>query len=137
MFSDKKKQKPDYSKEQNKISQGTKLVGDISSEGSFRIEGELEGNLKVKGKVVIGETGFIDGDVICENADIEGHFKGNLKVNACLNLKSTANINGEVITDQLIVEAGASFNATCQMSGNVKSLEDEQKKSKSQKTKTA
>lgn len=136
MFSDKNK-KPDFSKEQNKIAQGTTLKGDIESEGSFRIEGELIGNLNIRGKVVIGESGVVDGEVICENADIEGTFKGRLKVNTCLNLKGTAHISGEVITDQLIVEAGASFNATCQMSGAVKTLEDGRKKSKQQGSKTA
>jgi cytoskeletal protein CcmA (bactofilin family) len=123
MFSDKKK-KPDFSKEQNKIAQGTCLKGDIESEGSFRVEGVLQGNLNLKGKVVIGETGIINGEVNCENADIEGTFDGKLKVNSCLNLKTTAKISGEVITDQLVVEAGATFNATCQMSGAVKTLED-------------
>lgn len=136
MFSDKNK-KPDYSKEQNKIAQGTILKGDIESEGSFRIEGELQGNLNLKGKVVIGETGIIKGEVICENADIEGTFEGKLKVNTCLNLKSTANISGDVITDQLVVEAGASFNATCQMSGAVKTLEDGRPSKQKQGSKTA
>lgn len=135
MFSDKNK-KPDFSKEQNKIAQGTTLQGDINSEGSFRIEGELIGNLNIKGKVVIGESGIIEGEVVCENADIEGTFKGKLKVNACLNLKSTAQISGEVITDQLVVESGALFNATCQMSGAVKTLKDG-RQSKQKESKTA
>ena len=137
MFSDKKKQKPDFSKEQNKISQGTTLTGNIVSEGSFRIEGELDGNIEISGKVVISETGIIKGEVVCENADIEGHFEGKLKVKNCLTLKSTGNINGEVVVDQLVVEAGAKFNATCQMSGQVKSLEDERQKSKAKQSKTA
>jgi cytoskeletal protein CcmA (bactofilin family) len=136
MFSDKNK-KPDFSKEQNKIAQGTILTGDIQSDGSFRIEGEVKGNLDVKGKVVIGETGTITGEVICENADIEGTFDGKLKVKVCLTLKNTAKISGEVITDQLIVDAGASFNATCQMSGAVKTLEDGRKEAKKQQSKTA
>jgi cytoskeletal protein CcmA (bactofilin family) len=135
MFSDKYK-KPDFSKEQNKIAQGTTLNGNIDSEGSFRIEGELIGTLNIKGKVVIGESGLIDGEIICENADIEGTFKGKLKVNKCLNLKATARIIGEVITDQLVVEAGASFNATCQMSGAIKTLEDG-RQSKKEGSKTA
>ena len=137
MFSDKNK-KQDLSKEQNKIAQGTTLKGDIVSEGSFRIEGELHGNLNLKGKVVIGETGIIKGEVVCENADIEGTFEGKLKVNDCLTLKSMAKISGQVVTDQLVVEAGASFNATCQMSGAVKTLDDGRKESKKQKkSKTA
>ncbi len=136
MFSDKKKQS-DFSNEQNKIAQGTVLTGDISSDGNFRVEGEVNGNLNIKGKVVIGETGRVNGEIISENADIEGSFEGKLKVNTCLNLKSTAVINGEVITDQLIVEAGATFNATCQMSGAVKTLEDGRSSKQKQESKTA
>lgn len=136
MFSDKKKQS-DFSNEQNKIAQGTVLTGDISSDGNFRVEGEVNGNLNIKGKVVIGETGRVNGEIISENADIEGSFEGKLKVNTCLNLKSTAVINGEVITDQLIVEAGATFNATCQMSGAVKNLEDGRSSKQKQESKTA
>ena len=135
MFSDKNK-KPDFSNEQNKIAQGTILKGDIDSKGSFRIEGELIGNLNLEGKVVIGETGIIKGEVICENADVEGTFDGKLSVKTCLNLKSTSRITGEVITEQLVVEAGASFNATCQMSGAVKTLEDG-RPNKQKRTKTA
>ena len=137
MFSDKKNPKADFTKEQNKISQGTTLTGDITSEGSFRIEGELEGNLNIKGKVVIGDTGLIKGEVVCENADIEGRLEGRLTVNTCLTLKSTANINGEVVTDQLVVESGATFNATCQMKGNVKTLESDQKSTRKKEAKVA
>ncbi len=145
MFSDKNKKpdfskeqnkKPNFSKEQNKIAQGTTFKGDITSEGSFRVEGELIGNLNIKGKVVIGETGVIDGEVICESADIEGTFKGKLKVNIC-HFKNSARISGEVVTDELVVDAGASFNATCQMSGALKTPEDGQKEAKKQQTKTA
>jgi len=136
MFSDKKKQ-PDFSNEQNKIAQGTVLTGDISSDGNFRVEGEVNGNLHIKGKIVIGETGRVNGEILSENADIEGGFEGKLKVNTCLNLKSTAVINGEVITDQLVVEAGATFNATCQMSGAVKTLEDGTQSKAKQESKTA
>ena len=137
MFSDKKKQKSDFSKGQNKISQGTTLTGNIVSEGNFRIEGKLDGNIDITGKVVISETGMIKGEVVCENADIEGHFEGKLKVKTCLTLKSTANITGDVVADQLIVESGAKFNATCQMSDHVKSLEDEREKPKQKQSQTA
>ena len=38
----------------NIIAQGTKIQGDIDSSGDFRIEGILNGTVKVKGKIVIG-----------------------------------------------------------------------------------
>ena len=136
MFSEKQKSsKEDLSKEQNKIAQGTSYNGDITSQGSFRIEGKVEGAIKTSGKVVIGKTGEVEGEITCESADIEGAFKGDISVNATLVLRSTANVNGKANIDKLSVEPGAVFNATCTMKGAVKDLGSESKRSKGEKTK--
>lgn len=131
MFSENKKSMPihtDYSKEQNKIALGTKILGDIIAQGEFQIEGTIEGNLKTPGKVVVGKTGFIDGKIECESADVEGKFSGNLMVSETLTLRATSVIEGEVSVGKLAVEPGATFNATCTMKGGVKSLKDERRK---------
>ncbi|MBQ0735301.1 bactofilin family protein [Aquimarina celericrescens] len=127
MFSDNKKgrdQGPmtDFSRNQNKISEGTKMVGDIVAEGGFRIEGTIEGTFKTTGKVVVGKSGFIQGTLECSDADFEGKFSGNLVVSNTLSLKPTAHIEGEVTVGKLAVEPGANFNASCSMKGGVKSL---------------
>ena len=127
MFSDKKTETVDYSKNQNKISEGTKIVGDISSKGGFRIEGEIEGNVVTEGRVVVGRTGSINGTLVCEDADFEGKFNGKMTIAGTLTLKSSANIDGDVIIGKLAVEPGATFNATCSMKGAVKSLNSEER----------
>ncbi|MAB48754.1 bactofilin family protein [Winogradskyella sp. MH6] len=135
MFSsDNKKSKYTLSMEtstqQNIIAQGTKIVGDIASEGPFRIDGTVEGNVKTSGKVVIGKSGYIKGTLQGENADFEGKFSGKLILSGTLSLKSTAHIEGEVHTSKLAVEPGATFNATCSMKGTVKALPNETAKPK-------
>jgi len=124
MFTDTKKPKEtiDYSKNQNKISEGTKIVGDIVSKGGFRIEGLIEGNVKTDGRVVVGRTGGIIGTLVCENADFEGKFSGKMTITDTLSLKSSAEVEGDVILGKLSVEPGANFNATCAMKGSVKSM---------------
>ncbi len=130
MFSDNKKGRDqaltDFSKNQNKISEGTKIVGDIVSEGGFRVEGTIEGTFKTTGKVVVGKSGFIQGTLECSDADFEGKFSGNLLISGTLSLKPTAHIEGEVSVGKLAVEPGANFNASCTMKGNVKSLGNKQ-----------
>ena len=118
------------STQQNIIAQGTKIVGDIASEGPFRIDGTVEGNVKTSGKVVIGKSGLIKGTLQGENADFEGKFSGKLILSGTLSLKSTAHIEGEVHTSKLAVEPGATFNATRSMKGTVKALPNEPVKSK-------
>lgn len=129
MFSsDQKKSKQttmETSTQQNIIAQGTKIVGDIASQGPFRIDGTIEGNVKTSGKVVVGKSGFIKGTLQGENADFEGKFSGKLILSGTLTLKATAHIEGEVHITKLAVEPGATFNATCSMKGTVKSLTNE------------
>ena len=127
MFSDKKNETVDYSKNQNKISEGTKIVGDITSQGGFRIEGEIEGNVITEGRVVVGPTGSINGTLVCQDADFEGKFVGKMTISGTLTLKSSANIDGDVVIGKLAVEPGATFNATCSMKGAVKSLNSEER----------
>jgi cytoskeletal protein CcmA (bactofilin family) len=132
MFSEKKSAvNSDLTKEQNKIAQGTVFKGSIESKGSFRIEGQVIGNISTPGKIVVGKTGYIEGEIDCEHADFEGQFKGQLKVKSRLTLRETAKIEGEVFTDKLSIEPGAVFNATCTMKGGVKSITDNAKKEKS------
>ncbi len=114
--------------QQNIIAQGTKIVGDIASQGPFRIDGTIEGNVKTSGKVVVGKSGFIKGTLQGENADFEGKFSGKLILSGTLSLKATAHIEGEVHITKLAVEPGATFNATCSMKGTVKSLTNESAK---------
>lgn len=117
MFSDKKEKKKglEPSAAQNRINEGTKLKGDISSTGFFRIDGSVEGNVKTPSKVVLGKLGVIIGTLSCESADIEGKFEGNLQVSGTLTLRSTAIVDGDVIVGKLAVEPGATLNASCIM----------------------
>lgn len=117
MFSEKKEKKKivEPSATQNRINEGTKIKGDISSTGFFRIDGSVEGNVKTPSKVVLGKMGVIIGTLSCESADIEGRFEGNLQVSGTLTLRSTAVIDGDVIVGKLAVETGATLNASCVM----------------------
>ena len=133
MYSDNKKGKGNVESlsQQNIISQNTKMIGDLSSEGPFRIDGTIEGNLKTPGKVVVGKTGLINGTLEGTNADFEGSFSGKLILSGTLTLKASARIEGEVVVGKLAVEPGATFNATCSMKGAVKELTGERKTEKS------
>lgn len=124
MFSEQKKAKMavETYTQQNSIAQGTTITGDIISDGDFRIEGTVQGNIKTPGKVVIGKTGVVNGTLKSANADIEGKFSGKLLLSDTLSLKSSAHVEGEVEVGKLAVEPGATFNATCAMKGALKEL---------------
>lgn len=100
----------------NMLGAGTTIKGDIQSNGDFRIDGTLIGSINSKGKIVIGTTGNVEGEVTCRNADISGKVKAQVTVSELLTLKATAKISGEIITSKLSIEPGAKFSGTCNMS---------------------
>lgn len=101
----------------NLLAGGTSVKGDIKTNGDFRIDGTLHGTINSKGKIVVGASGIIEGEMICQNADISGNVKANIIVSELLSLKSTAVINGDLVTNKLSIEPGAKFTGTCRMDG--------------------
>lgn len=103
----------------NLIGTGTHLTGEVKSNGDFRIDGSLKGNIEVKGKLVVGQQGVIEGDITCQNADISGYIKGRINVTELLTLKSTAKLHGDITTTKISIEPDAQFTGTCSMNGGV------------------
>jgi cytoskeletal protein CcmA (bactofilin family) len=99
----------------NTIGKGTSIKGDVKSNGDFRIDGELNGSIQSDGKIVIGATGTVHGEVNCQNADISGTVEANIKVKELLSLKASCNVNGDIVTNKLAIEPGARFSGTCSM----------------------
>jgi len=99
----------------NLIGQGTEITGDIVCNGDLRIDGILTGNISSKGKIVIGESGKIKGEISCKNSDISGFVEGKVTVIELLSLKTTARINGDISTSKLAIEPGARFTGYCEM----------------------
>ncbi len=102
----------------NLISSGTDITGDIKSGGDLRIDGTLNGNLNTKGKVVIGPTGKVNGEVVCKNSEVSGTVEGKITVHQLLILKVSSKIFGDIVTAKLSIEPGAIFSGNCKMSDN-------------------
>jgi cytoskeletal protein CcmA (bactofilin family) len=101
----------------NIIGTGTKIVGDIDTNGDLRVDGTIEGNIQSRGKLVLGTAGNIKGTIKCVNAEISGLFDGKMEVSELLSLKSTSTFKGEMMVAKLSIEPGAIFNGTCTMAG--------------------
>ncbi len=106
----------------NSLAQGTSVKGDISAESDFRIDGKLDGNLKSKGRLIIGGSGEVRGEVNCQNAVIEGSFDGTLNVTELLVVKESARVTGEITVGNVNVESGAVFNVSCNTGASVKKM---------------
>lgn len=115
MFNKREENSASNPKSMNQLGPGTTIIGEINSDSDIRIEGTVKGNVMSKGKIVLGESGLIDGDIRSENAYLEGRINGRVEVSDLLILSKTAFINGDIVIKKLVVEEGAKFNGKCTM----------------------
>lgn len=121
----------------NSISEGSILTGDLNSSSDIRIDGSLKGSVKTEGKLVLGESGVIEGQVFCQTAVISGEIKATINVSELLTLKATAKLTGEIIATQLAIEPGAIFSGKCSMGPVIKNINDSSESFNSNEEKTA
>ena len=99
----------------NLLSTGTVVKGEIKVNGDFRIDGIFIGSINCKGKIVVGATGVIEGEINCQNADFSGEVKAIVKVAELITLKESAKFTGDISTNKLAIEPGAKFSGNCVM----------------------
>ena len=124
MFTTKEEKKvaEEISNSSNVIGKGTTLEGNIETFGNIRIEGRVNGNIKSKAKIALGNSSHVEGNITAQNADIEGTVKGKIDIAETLVLKASAVVHGDISTGKLVVEPGAVFNGTCKMGAAIKDI---------------
>jgi len=99
----------------NNLVKGTVIDGNITSQSDIRIDGRVNGNINCQAKLVIGPSGYVEGEITCQNAVIEGHVVGNIRAEQKLKLSRSAALNGKITTGSLDIEPGAAFNGACEI----------------------
>lgn len=110
----------------NIITSGTLIKGDITASGDFRLDGTLEGNIQLNGKLVVGDSGVVNGNILCVNANIIGTVNGNLSVKELLSLNATARVKGDILINKLSIEPGAVFTGKCRMLDEVRQQQEQE-----------
>ncbi len=123
----------------NLIGNGTNIKGDINSNSDLRIDGSLEGNITTAGKIVVGESGQVKGEIKCKNGDISGNIEGKIIAEELLSLKASSTVEGDIIINKLAVEPGCHFVGNCKMEKqhitNVDFKKSQKQESEERKTK--
>lgn len=104
------------------ISSGTILNGDVKSGNDLRIDGTIHGHVKCSARIIVGPTGYVEGNIEGINADIVGKVKGNIMVKELLQLREQSNVEGNIIAAKLQVDPTSVFNGKCQMGPQAASI---------------
>jgi len=128
MFGSKSKQNQKTSKTENAsssngngkgttciIASGTRIEGKFTTTEDVRLDGTIIGDVKCEKRVVMGETGKVEGNVQTVDSAVRGNVKGEIKVSGTLHLHETAKIDGTIIARKMVVDSGASYSGDCRV----------------------
>lgn len=91
----------------NILASGTNMKGDIVSNEDFRIDGSVDGNISCQGKIIIGQSGVVNGNINCSNIEVFGTVEGNITSKENLTLRATSKICGDMKMQTIEIEPGA------------------------------
>ena len=99
------------------IGPGMRIVGDITTDGTVRVEGTVEGTLRAGKAVVLGKDGLVVGEVVTQDAVIGGRVTGTLVAESRLEMQATCSVDGTIRarTQHLLIHEGANFNGQIEM----------------------
>lgn len=98
---------------------GVIWTGSINGTGGVRIEGAFEGQIALRGMLVVGESGR----VTCENLRantviVAGAVRGNITTQK-LEIRATGRVWGDVVTTSFVTEDGAFLRGQIRMEDEV------------------
>ena len=125
MYNNNKKNKKNPDAVETILGDGAVFEGNVSCEGSIKIEGTLKGDMKVTDTLVVGPNGSVTGDISAGEVIVFGEVNGKIDSRA-LEIRSTGKITGEVLIETLVTEAGGAMRAKCEMKNPAQSGPDDQ-----------
>lgn len=97
------------------IGQDCKFKGEIELNGTIRIDGEFDGEVKCPETLIIGKTGVVKANVNVKNAIIGGKLVGNITGTNKIELQSGSHVEGDIQTARLVIDEGVFFEGSCKM----------------------
>ena len=97
------------------IGEDTSFDGTLTSNKSLTIYGNVKGTIECSGRVVIGQSGNIEADMVADDVTVSGKIVGNVTAKTKLEMTSTGIIQGDVKTARMLMEDGSKFDGRCEM----------------------
>lgn len=97
------------------IGPDTRAKGKLSFNGPVRVEGFLEGELRIDDALVVGEGGEVRGKIIAQSVVCQGRIVGNVYAAKKVEIQEGGRILGDVRTPAMEIAVGGSLEGNCLM----------------------
>ena len=114
MFNNKEK---DIDRIETLIGAQCHIIGSLNGNGLLKIDGSIDGDLICEDNVILGETGHIEGNTVCNNAYINGLIHGNISCKSTLTIQNCGKVTGDISVKKLVISEGGILDGKCTMVG--------------------
>ena len=94
---------------------GSKVIGTLTFTGPVQLDGEVEGEVLCKDKLIVGQAAMIKAKISGTEVLIMGTVQGDIVASKSLSLRKPARVLGNISTEQLSIEEGVVFEGHCAM----------------------
>src|SRR5882672_3629733 len=100
------------------IDQGVTLEGTLQVKGTFRIDGNVKGNIISEQTVILGEGAKVEGQIEGNRVVIAGRFDGVIFAKGRVEIEAKGVVTGEVHSPCMVIDPGGIFDGRCHMLGS-------------------
>jgi len=93
----------------------TQFIGTLSTQGSLRIDGILDGEIHSQGEIHIGEHGRVKGNILGKRVVVSGEVVGNIEAINGLEISRSGRVYGDISGGRLLIEEGAVYKGKVNM----------------------
>jgi cytoskeletal protein CcmA (bactofilin family) len=97
------------------IGKSSTFEGNITTEGSLRLDGKIIGNTKISGTLYVGKDAVIKGNVEATDVHLSGSIEGNVTLSGVLKMDSSSKLYGDIQVKGFVADEGGIFQGNCKM----------------------
>lgn len=112
MFNNKEK---DVNRIETLIGSQCFIIGSLNVNGLIEIDGSIDGDLICEDDLILGESGHIKGNTVCNNAFIRGLVHGNITCKNTLSIDISGKVKGDISVKKLLISEGGLLDGKCTM----------------------
>ena len=112
MFYNKEK---DLNKIETLIGEQCCIIGSMNVSGILKIDGSIDGDLLCEDDIILGVSGHIKGNTLCNNAFIQGEIQGDISCKNTLTIGDSGNVKGDILVKKLVISEGGILDGKCTM----------------------
>lgn len=89
------------------VDSGCTIRGELEFSTYFRVDGRVEGTVRSKSELVVGEGGVVEGEVEVGRCVIGGEVRGTIKASELVLVHASAKVYADINAPSLVMEDGA------------------------------